>query len=75
MESARTKRLEGQEEKDKKNLLYLLKSDLLKTYQKNEVKKALVLREQRQKTKTFLVLMKMVQILKHCKRCVVHRKE
>ena len=47
MQAARQKRLETQEAKDKKNLLYLLKPELLRTYHQNEINKAKILKRQR----------------------------
>lgn len=75
LEAARARRLETQEQKDKHNLLYLLKPDLLKTYHQHEIEKALVLRERRHRVKTFLVLMHTTEIAKHYKRCFDFRKE
>ena len=75
MQAAKHKRLESQEARQKKNLLYLLKPDLLKTYQKNEVKKALIMKKQRERCKGWLILKLTYEICAHYKRCLENRKE
>ena len=45
MQAAKQRRMESQEVKDKKNLLYLLKPDLLRTYHENELNKAKILQK------------------------------